>query len=293
MQRIYLIRNGQTVADEQGLCCGRSDLPLSPAGESALRVLRAAGGYPDAAGKRRITSGAQRAGRTAELLFGPDDGEEVIPAFRELDYGVFELQSLETLKTREDFIRWQSDRTNNRTPGGESGADVAARVRPAVADLIRDGRDAIVVTHGGIIAAIISDLFPESTMERSRLRGEPGKGWCVTLEGERPLRFEPVPDAFLDQERALSKKWVWLPIGMAAGAVLSVLLAAYGAVLDWTPTTQGVFAGLTVALLVGAKVLQLCKLRCPYCGKAVSPTRLMGKKRPVCPFCGRGYRYGR
>ena len=30
MQKIYLIRHGATVANEQKLYCGRSDLPLSP-----------------------------------------------------------------------------------------------------------------------------------------------------------------------------------------------------------------------------------------------------------------------
>jgi broad specificity phosphatase PhoE len=37
MQRIHLIRHGATVANLQNLCCGKSDLPLSPEGESALR----------------------------------------------------------------------------------------------------------------------------------------------------------------------------------------------------------------------------------------------------------------
>lgn len=293
MQRIYLIRSGETVAEQQGLCCGRSDLPLSPQGEQALKALRQEGGYPAPTGLRRITSGARRARQTAELLFGPDDTEEAIPAFRELDYGSFELQSLEELKEWEDFLLWQSDRTNNRAPGGESGADVAARVLPAFDGLVRDGRDAILVTHGGIIAAILEALFPENGLERNRLWSQPGRGWCVTLEGEKPLRMEPVPDPFLHQERTLEKKWVWIPIGMGLGAVASLLLAVYGTMRSWQTGVQTAFAVLAVALLVGAKVLQLRRLRCPYCGRGVSPAQLMGKKRPVCPFCGRAYRYGR
>lgn len=290
MQRIYLIRNGKTVAEEQGLCCGQSDLPLSPGGESALRALRAAGGYPDAAGKRRITSGALRARQTAALLFGPEEGEETLAAFRELDYGAFELQNLEQLKTREEFLLWQSDPANNRTPGGESGGDVAARVRPALAELLRDGRDAIVVTHGGVIAAIMSDLFPESPMERQQLRGEPGKGWCVTLEGEKPLGCEPVPDPFLHQERTLPKKWAWAALGLVGGALISVLLAAYCVMRGWAGGEKA-FLLLTAALLVGSQVVRFRKLRCPYCGRWAAPLKPVGAPRLMCPRCGRVSRY--
>ena len=43
MQKIYLIRHGATVANEQKLYCGRSDLPLSPGGLARLRQMAARG----------------------------------------------------------------------------------------------------------------------------------------------------------------------------------------------------------------------------------------------------------
>ena len=105
MQKIYLIRHGATVANEQKLYCGRSDLPLSPGGLAGLRQMAARGGYPDPAGKRLITSGMQRTEQTLEALFGPRE-HEAQPAFREIDFGAFELQSYEQLREREDYQQW-------------------------------------------------------------------------------------------------------------------------------------------------------------------------------------------
>ena len=120
MQRIYLIRHGQTVANQQNLCCGKSDVPLSPEGLSALRKLAAGGGYPDPEGKRLITSGMQRTEQTLEVLFGTRE-HEVEPAFREMDYGIFELQSYDQLKEREDYQQWQSgDRAATAAPAAKA-----------------------------------------------------------------------------------------------------------------------------------------------------------------------------
>ena len=187
MQRIHLIRHGATVANMQNLYCGKSDLPLCPEGESALRKMIAKGGYPNAEGCRIIISGMQRTQQTLKILYG-DVAHEIEPAFREIDFGAFELQSYAQLKEREDYQQWVSgDNARNRCPGGESGEDVANRVRPAFDALLADGRDTIVVTHGGIIAAITADLFPDSTLERYQWQGENGKGWCITFENGKRL----------------------------------------------------------------------------------------------------------
>lgn len=289
MQRIYLIRHGQTVANQQNLCCGKSDVPLSPEGLSALRKLAAGGGYPDPEGKRLITSGMQRTEQTLEVLFGKRE-HEVEPAFREMDYGIFELQSYDSLREREDYQQWQSgDRARNRCPGGESGEDVANRVRPAFDALLADGRDAIVVTHGGIIATIATDLFPDSTMERYQWQGENGKGWCITFEDGKPTNCEPVPDPFLNQERTLGRKWAWVSMGIVMAALVAVMAAAYSAMKG--VRLEPLFFGLAGVLLVVSQVVRFKKLRCPYCGKSVAPLKFFGNPRLMCPRCGRIYRY--
>ncbi len=289
MQHIYLIRHGLTVANTQNLYCGKSDLPLCPEGEKALRSLRAKGGYPSAEGRRVITSGMQRADQTAAILF-PGAQIEREPAFREIDFGAFELQSYEQLKEREDYKLWQEgDNARSRCPGGESGEDVANRVRPAFDALLRDGRDAIVVTHGGVIATIMTDLYPDSNFSRYEWQGEPGQGWAVTFDNGKPVKCEPVPDAYLNQERAIPRKWAWIALGFVGLALCAVMLAAYSAMEGthreplWF-AVAGVFVGIS-------QVLRFQKLRCPYCGKSAAPLKVMGSPRLACPRCGRIYRY--
>ena len=289
MQRIHLIRHGATIADEQNLYCGKSDLPLSPSGLDGLHKLTAGGGYPAAQGCRIITSGTQRADQTLEALYGQVE-REVQPAFREIDYGAFELQSYEQLKTREDYQAWVSgDNARNRCPGGESGEDVANRVRPAFAALLEDGRDAILVTHGGVMAAIMTDLFPDSMAGRMEWQSEPGRGWSVTFEGTKPVKCEPLPDIFLNQEKTLGRKWAWVSLGFLGGTLAGVLLAAYSA-MRGTHREPFWFA-VAAVLLVISQAVRFKKLRCPYCGKSVAPLKFIGSPKLACPRCGRIYRY--
>ena len=154
MQTIWLIRHGETAANRDWLYCGRSDLPLTAEGEAALRELHENGGYPDTSGLRKITSGMRRTEKTAEILFG-GEGWERMPALREIDFGDFELQSYDSLKDQPDYQRWlEGDNEKNRCPHGESGEDMRLRVLGAWRDIVDDGRDAVIVTHGGPIAAI-------------------------------------------------------------------------------------------------------------------------------------------
>ena len=289
MQRIHLIRHGATLADKQDLYCGKSDLPLCPEGLDELHKLAAGGGYPSAEGCRMITTGMQRTQQTLEALYGPVEHEQM-PAFREIDYGVFELQSYTQLKEREDYQRWIAmGSANNPCPGGESGTDVANRVHPAFASLLEDGRDTIVITHGGVIAAIMNDLFPDSMASRQEWQSEPGHGWSVTFDGTKPVKCEPIPDPYLNQEKTLGKKWAWVSMGFLAGAVGGVLMAAYSAMQG--THREPLWFGVAAVLLVISQGVRFKNLRCPYCGKSVAPLKFIGSPKLACPRCGRIYRY--
>ncbi len=193
MQKIHLIRHGQTMANERHLYCGSSDLPLSDAGAEALRSLAAKGGYPAAEQCRLCISGMLRTRQTAEILFG-SVSFEVLPAFREIDFGVFELHSYEELKDRADYQAWLTgDNERNRCPGGESGVDMVRRIMPAFRELLADGRDTILVSHGGVIAAILDELYPHSGKSRYEWQPQPGYGWTITVEDGQPVDCVPIP----------------------------------------------------------------------------------------------------
>lgn len=171
---VYLIRHGQTEATERHLYCGSTDLPLSPSGREALLCR----GRLDIQNVQFISSGLRRADETLRLLFGPVPCR-VEPRFREVDFGCFEMHSYEQLRDRPDYQAWLSgDNQRNVPPGGESGAQMTARALEALSQL---REDSCIVTHGGVIAAIMAQLFPAEGKNRYQWQPAPGGGYCLYL----------------------------------------------------------------------------------------------------------------
>ncbi|MEA2841794.1 MAG: alpha-ribazole phosphatase [Methylobacteriaceae bacterium] len=90
---------------------------------------------------------------------------------------------------------------DERAPGGESFADLVARVRIAIGDLIKAyrGRDIIAVAHGGTIRAAIAialDLEPQAGLAFATdncaitgldfYQGDGGEGWRVATINHQP-----------------------------------------------------------------------------------------------------------
>ena len=182
MSTIYLIRHGMTRANEEHLYCGSSDLPLSPRGEEALRQL-----HYEIPSARFLTSGMRRTEQTLSLLFGGVPHEQR-SAFREIDFGRFELHSYEELKDDPEYIRWISgDNHRNVPPGGESGEEMEARVLSAFAQLEREDVPTVLITHGGVIACIMAALFPEENKNRYQWQPKPGHGYKICDGGYTPI----------------------------------------------------------------------------------------------------------
>lgn len=171
---LYLIRHGRTAANEAHLYCGSTDLPLSPAGAEALRGLS----Y-DVGEVRFVTSGMRRTNETLEILFGAVP-YTVEPRLREVDFGSFEMKSYETLKEDPAYQRWlYGDNEENVPPNGESGNQMRRRVLAALAEF---QEDTVVITHGGVIAAVMEALFPEEGKNRYQWQSAPGHGYKIQLE---------------------------------------------------------------------------------------------------------------
>ena len=194
--RLYLIRHSLTAANEQRLYCGRTDLSLSPAGAVLAREKAALGGYPPPEGLALYTSGMARAEETFSLLYGPLP-HGVLPAFREMDFGAFEMKSYEELKDTPDYQTWLTgDNGANPCPGGESGRDMARRALSGAEALLDGSRDALILCHGGPIAALMEAWFPGEG--RSRYQWQPAHcaGWAVHFRGRTPLSYGPLPASF-------------------------------------------------------------------------------------------------
>ncbi len=173
--KLYMIRHGKTEANEKHLYCGSTDLPLSEAGIADLKQLR----YFVPKNCRYITSGMQRTEQTLKYLFGDVPHTQDF-RFKEVDFGIFEMHSYEELKDNADYQRWISgDNEANIPPSGESGKQMLARVIEGLEDLFAQNQDTVLITHGGVIAAVMEYLFPEENKNRYSWQPKPGRGYFI------------------------------------------------------------------------------------------------------------------
>lgn len=168
---IYLIRHGKSEANKHNLYCGVTDSPLSDAGREELHTI-----HYDIPKVRFLTSGMKRTDETLKILFG-DVAFRAEPRFREVDFGVFEMHSYEQLKDRADYQKWlEGDNEANVPPQGESGVQMKARVLQALSEITED---TCIITHGGVIAAIMAHLFPGEGKSRYQWQPQNGRGWAI------------------------------------------------------------------------------------------------------------------
>jgi alpha-ribazole phosphatase len=135
------------IAVPRGVCYGRSDYPVTDGFDVEIAHLRAA--WP--VGVAEIwCSPAGRCVRTAEALAA---GLPVRTDARlqELDFGEWEGRTWESFHDATSD-HWAEDPWNRRPPGGESGAELAARVATCREEVLSDATgDVLIVTHAGVL----------------------------------------------------------------------------------------------------------------------------------------------
>lgn len=185
MTKLILMRHGQSQWNLQDRFTGFRDVPLTAAGEAEAiaggEKIKAAGLAPE----KVFTSTLERAWRTAELaLQGAGLNLPLIKHddLRERDYG--DLTGLNKAETAEKYGAEQVHIWRRSydvpPPGGESLADVVARVRPyyerEIAPLIAKGETILIAAHGNSIRAllIILGLYtPENIQSAEIPNGKP------------------------------------------------------------------------------------------------------------------------
>lgn len=177
--KITLIRHGITEGNAQRLYYGRTDLPLAGEGEAELIEMAKRCDYPKA--ERYFTSGLLRAEQSFKALFGEIE-HGILTDMQEIDLGDFEMRSFDELQTDPVFLEWiEGDNENNRCPNGESGNEATERALHALQELVSDGRDALVITHGGIIGGVMARLFP-APAGRYAYSSNNGEGFTICFE---------------------------------------------------------------------------------------------------------------
>ena len=159
-RRIFLVRHGETDWNLAGRLQGSHDIPLNDLGreqaaDTARVVDRLSGG---AASLDFVASPLSRASQTMAILRAelglPPDGFRRDTRLREIGFGRWEGATWPELRRRDpvSLAARDADPWNFTPPGGESYAELSARVLTAIDELTGDS---VVVTHGGVVRAML------------------------------------------------------------------------------------------------------------------------------------------
>jgi probable phosphoglycerate mutase len=180
---IYYIRHGETQWNAEGKLQGTQDVPLNELGRrqaaaagDILAGLLARDGR-SAASLPFVASPLGRARTTMELarcaLKLPPDDYAIDGRLREIAYGQWEGSTLQQMQAKDPvfFARRQADKWWVAAPGGESYAEVQARVTAWYAQVTQD---TVAVAHGGTARALMVALgieTPESAADLAIAQG--------------------------------------------------------------------------------------------------------------------------
>jgi broad specificity phosphatase PhoE len=144
---IVLARHGETEWSRDKRHTGRTDIPLTETGRRQAAVLRSAlEGRPFA---RVLSSPLDRALETCRLA-GLGDRAELAGDLCEWDYGEYEGVTTAAIREgRPDWSLWRDG-----CPGGESAADVGARVDRVLASLDGLDGDVALFAHGHVLRVL-------------------------------------------------------------------------------------------------------------------------------------------
>jgi broad specificity phosphatase PhoE len=177
---VVLVRHAETEWSLDGRHTGRTDIPLTPAGREVARALAEPLRAWDFG--LVLVSPSMRARETCELC-GLGAEAQVRPELLEWDYG--EYDGLTTTEIRADRPDWQLWRDG--CPGGESAAQVGARVDTVLAELRARGGATAVFSHGHTLRVLGARWIELGAACGARLRLSTGAISVLGLERETPV----------------------------------------------------------------------------------------------------------
>lgn len=157
IEKLVLVRHGQTVQNVAGIAQGWNDSALSDAGRE--QVLRLAERLAHIGATALYSSPLGRAMTTAQAI-ADVTGLPIVTLedLREMNYGRWEGRSFLDVRREDEetYQRWIADE-ECACPGGESHVDVRRRLERAFASI--DSPRPIVVTHGTAIRIAVTALL--------------------------------------------------------------------------------------------------------------------------------------
>ena len=190
MRAVLLIRHGALDGEAERRFVGAADLPMSAAGEAQIGAV-AARLHGRVAPDAIYCSDLARSRRTAALLAeGRDIPIHVRPALREINLGAWQGLARREIAERqpEAYAARGRDIVHFRPPGGESFADLAARVLPCW-EAIAAAREAEIIAiagHAGVNRVILCHVLGVPLANLFRIEQRPGCLNVVEWRNDEP-----------------------------------------------------------------------------------------------------------
>ncbi|HJK96193.1 MAG TPA: histidine phosphatase family protein [Polyangiaceae bacterium LLY-WYZ-14_1] len=157
---VTLVRHAETTSNRDGIWQGQGDAGLSDTGEGQAEALGER--LRALSFDRMLCSDLVRTETTLRLAL-PGSRPEPSPRWREIDVGRWEgLSRAEVASRYADEIAALKRGEPVPVGGGESWRDLESRVDAALRELLdglEGGARVLVMTHGGVIHALVSGLF--------------------------------------------------------------------------------------------------------------------------------------
>lgn len=179
-KEIYLLRHGQSEANERGVLAGWTDVPLTELGmqqahaavsklQALLKEGQVESGGPQGFGAI-LSSDLARAVQTARpIAQALDIRLQASSALREVNLGRWENQSFDSIQAQEPELaaQWLKAGYNFHYPEGESVTEVIERVIPVIEEALEQHDRILVVAHGGMLSGVIAHyVFSDVSLAR-------------------------------------------------------------------------------------------------------------------------------
>lgn len=158
---VTLLRHGLTKANLEKRYLGWTDIPLLETEKRKLKAMPYFGQEFDYC----VTSDLLRAKQTAEILC-PHLKCLKTKAFREMNFGEWEMKTYEDLKDDANYRAWISAPENSQPSKGEDFQAMKARINAGFQQLREDTlqqkrNNILLVAHGGVIRCLLMALTTE------------------------------------------------------------------------------------------------------------------------------------
>ena len=169
MTKLVIIRHGESIYNLEHRYTGQCDVPLTERGmlQAKITAEHVLQNYKiDAIYSSDLSRAVNTARPIADALGLPINTDERL---REVYAGEWQERLFSEIKLtcKEEYERYKNSGGYERTPGGESMADVLERAHAAVLDIIREneGKTVLISSHNGPIKALEAPFLNQKLHE--------------------------------------------------------------------------------------------------------------------------------